>query len=314
VLIPLLRSRKRIAILQTLQCARVASARVSVIARPRSLLVPATDAWFHEVKYDGYRMMVVRDGDRVRLISKGGHDYAKRFPWIVEAARKNRQSQFVIDGETVLLGVDGVPDFDGLHSGKHNDEVQFYAFDILTMGGNDLRRLPLSLRKQNLARLLARRSDGIFVAPFERGEIGPDLFRKAWSSIWKGWCRSTPRAPIARAAAHTGSRSRTRGIRPTGGCRISFEGATPMKFTEPRPYADPEVAARKIMELANAFEPQQDGRIYIEKINGPFLFELKGTPAEYKAGLDLAIAKGWLRLHESGTYVKVTEAGTALFA
>jgi len=72
-----------------------------------------------------------------------------------------------------------------------------------------------------------------------------------------------------------------------------------MKFAEPHPYADPEAAARKLLELANAFEPVQDGRIYIEKINGPFLFELKGTPAEYKAGLDYAIATGWLILHES---------------
>jgi len=66
------------------------------------------------------------------------------------------------------------------------------------------------------------------------------------------------------------------------------------KFVQPRRYADPEAAARKIIELANAVEPVQDGRIHIEKINGPFLFQLKGTPAEYKAGLDLAIAKGWL--------------------
>jgi hypothetical protein len=58
----------------------------------------------------------------------------------------------------------------------------------------------------------------------------------------------------------------------------------------------------------------QDGRINIEKINGPFLFELKGTPAEYKAGLDYAIAKGWLILHESGTYVRFADAGAALFA
>ena len=57
-----------------------------------------------------------------------------------------------------------------------------------------------------------------------------------------------------------------------------------MKFIEPRPFADPDAAARKLMELANAFEPVQDGRIYIEKINGPFIYELKGTPAEYKAG------------------------------
>ncbi len=87
-----------------------------------------------------------------------------------------------------------------------------------------------------------------------------------------------------------------------------------MKFITPRPLAEPEAAARKLMELANAFEPIQEGRIYIEKINGPFLFELKGTPAEYRAGLDLCIARGWLELHESGTYVKLTEAGAAMFA
>ena len=87
-----------------------------------------------------------------------------------------------------------------------------------------------------------------------------------------------------------------------------------MKFIAPRPFANPAAAARKLMGLANAFEPVQDGRIYIEKINAPFLFELKGTPAEYKAGLDLCIAKGWLWLHESGTYVMLTEAGAAMFA
>jgi len=97
----------------------------------------------------------------------------------VEAALKNRHRQFVIDGEAVVLGVDGVSDFNALHFGKHNEEVQLYAFDILALDGDDLRRLPLSLRKTNLAQLLARRPDGIFVAPFEQGEIGPDLFRAA---------------------------------------------------------------------------------------------------------------------------------------
>ena len=58
----------------------------------------------------------------------------------------------------------------------------------------------------------------------------------------------------------------------------------------------------------------QDGRIHIELINGPFLYELRGSPAEYKAGLDLAIERGWLWLHESGTYVKFTQAGAELFA
>jgi hypothetical protein len=87
-----------------------------------------------------------------------------------------------------------------------------------------------------------------------------------------------------------------------------------MKFIDPRPFADPDAAARKLLELANAFEPVQDGRIYIEKINEPFLYQLKGTPAEYKAGLERATAKGWLWLHESGTYVKLTEVGAAMFA
>jgi hypothetical protein len=58
----------------------------------------------------------------------------------------------------------------------------------------------------------------------------------------------------------------------------------------------------------------QDGRIHIELINRPFLQEHRGSPAEYKAGLDFAIEHGWLWLHESGTYVKFTQAGSELFA
>ena len=76
-----------------------------------------------------------------------------------------------------------------------------------------------------------------------------------------------------------------------------------MKLTVDRPFADPEKAARRLLEHAHAFEPIQDGRIYIEKLNGPFLFGDKGTPAEYTAGLKLATERGWLRLHESGTFV-----------
>ena len=87
-----------------------------------------------------------------------------------------------------------------------------------------------------------------------------------------------------------------------------------MKFAETRIYADPEKAARKLVEIASTIEPVQDGRICIEKINGPFLFKEGGTPAEYKAGLELAIARGWLWKHESGTYVKFTQAGADLFA
>jgi bifunctional non-homologous end joining protein LigD len=145
----------------------------------RGTKVPAGPDWIHEIKHDGCRLIVQREGKRVRLFTRNGHDWTDRYPLIVEAALKNRATSFVIDGEAVLLGVDGVSDFDGLHSKKHDDEVQLYAFDCLALDGDDLRKLPLSMRKTNLARLLTRRPDGIFVAPFEQGEIGPDLFRKA---------------------------------------------------------------------------------------------------------------------------------------
>ena len=135
--------------------------------------------WLHEVKYDGFRLLVHRKGDRVRLITRGGHDWSKRYPWIVEAALKNRHKQFVLDGEAVVLGADGISDFNALHSGKHNHEVQLYAFDVLAMDGDDLRELPLLQRKAKLDKLLARRHGGIFVGSFEQGEIGPDLFRHA---------------------------------------------------------------------------------------------------------------------------------------
>jgi bifunctional non-homologous end joining protein LigD len=145
----------------------------------RGTEVPAGPDWLHEIKHDGYRLIVVRDGARVRLFTRNGHDWTGRYPLIVEAALKNRQTSFVFDGEAVLLGVDGISDFNGLHSRRHDDEVQLYAFDILALGGEDLRKLPLGLRKANLARLLARRPEGIFVSEFEQGEIGPDLFRQA---------------------------------------------------------------------------------------------------------------------------------------
>jgi ATP-dependent DNA ligase len=61
--------------------------------------VPTGSEWLHEIKYDGDRLRVERNGDRVRLITRGGYDWTNRFPWIAEAALKKRQKLFVIDGE-----------------------------------------------------------------------------------------------------------------------------------------------------------------------------------------------------------------------
>jgi hypothetical protein len=80
----------------------------------------------------------------------------------------------------------------------------------------------------------------------------------------------------------------------------------PNEIHFPRPFADPEKAARRILGIANAVEPIQ-GR-HIEKINESFLFRDRGSPAEYGAGLKLAIERGWLKTHESGTFVTFTPA------
>jgi bifunctional non-homologous end joining protein LigD len=169
----------------------------------RGTKVPATSDWVHEVKYDGFRLIVHRDGERVRLLTRNGHDWAGRYPWIVESALKNKTKRFAIDGEAVVLGVDGIADFAALYSRKHDDGVQLYAFDILAFDGDDLRQLPLSMRKTNLARLLARRPDGIFVAPYEQGEIGPDLFLAARRMGAGGFGQQAPRPRIPRRPMST---------------------------------------------------------------------------------------------------------------
>ncbi|MET4520111.1 hypothetical protein [Bradyrhizobium sp. I1.7.5] len=78
-----------------------------------------------------------------------------------------------------------------------------------------------------------------------------------------------------------------------------------MNHAEGQPYVDPEAAARKLVELAANVEAVQDGRIYIERINAPFMFNLKGSGSEFGAGLKPAVERGWLSKHENGTYVKL---------
>jgi len=88
-----------------------------------------------------------------------------------------------------------------------------------------------------------------------------------------------------------------------------------MKYATNRPYSDPNRLRAASWSTLRPPNPSREGRIYIEKINGPFLFGDKGTPAEYSAGLELAISRaaGWSCI-ESGTFVKLTQSGADLFA
>jgi hypothetical protein len=86
-----------------------------------------------------------------------------------------------------------------------------------------------------------------------------------------------------------------------------------MKFVEPSAFTDPDVAARKLVEIASTIEPGHEGRIYIELVNQPFL-DAGAAPGQFRAALARAVELGWLWRHESGTYVKFTPAGAEMFA
>jgi hypothetical protein len=119
----------------------------------------------------------------VRLYTRNGYDWTKRYPLIVEAALRIRSSQFVLDGEAVLLGVDGISDFEGMMAGQHNEGVQLYAFDILALiariSGSCL-CIYAGLTWGACSH--AARTVSTF-APFEQGEIGPDLFKAVYRRV-----------------------------------------------------------------------------------------------------------------------------------
>ena len=86
-----------------------------------------------------------------------------------------------------------------------------------------------------------------------------------------------------------------------------------MKFVESSSFTDPDVAARRSVEIASTVEAVQDGRIFIELVNQPFL-DSGAAPCQFRAALARAIELGWVWRHESGTCLKFAPAGADLFA
>ena len=118
---------------------------------------PSGPLWVHEIKHDGYRLMVRRDGSRiVRCFTRNGNDWTDRFPAIVETASQLRATSFLIDGEVVIISDDGTPDFRALRSQHRDHEAVLVAFDLLERDGEDLRDLPLIERKRRLGRLIGK--------------------------------------------------------------------------------------------------------------------------------------------------------------
>ena len=112
---------------------------------------PTGSDWLHEIKHDGCRLMVRRDPIGIRLLTRNGHDWSPRYPLMVEAVNQLKVRSCLIDGEAVACDDNGVAVFARLRrklSGRH---VFLFAFDLLELDGEDLRREPFETRKATLA-------------------------------------------------------------------------------------------------------------------------------------------------------------------
>jgi bifunctional non-homologous end joining protein LigD len=115
---------------------------------------PPGPGWLHEIKHDGFRIMARRNGDGVRLYTRNGYDFAVRFPQIVEAVSKLKVRSCFIDGEAIVVDENGLAVFDLIRRYTTIARAVHCAFDLLELDRNDLRRQPIEIRKDMLAKLL----------------------------------------------------------------------------------------------------------------------------------------------------------------
>jgi ATP-dependent DNA ligase len=155
----------------------------------------------HEIKHDGFRLQVWRDGDRVRLFTRRGFDWTTRYPRIVHSARRVPVTQFLIDGEAVVCGEDGVSNFERLHSRVDDASVFLYAFDLLAIDGTDIRRDWLEDRRAKLNTLLAK-PDGIRFCEHFDGD-GERMFAEACKLGLEGIVSKRRDAPYRSGRSHT---------------------------------------------------------------------------------------------------------------
>jgi bifunctional non-homologous end joining protein LigD len=115
---------------------------------------PSGPDWVHEIKHDGYRLMARRDPVGIRLLTRNGHDWADRYPAIVEAVNQLRARSCLLDGEAVVCDANGLAVFERLRYRRDDRSVFLFAFDLLELDGEDLRRASFETRKATLASLL----------------------------------------------------------------------------------------------------------------------------------------------------------------
>ena len=139
---------------------------------------PLRGLWLHEIKHDGYRVIARKDGPRVRLYSRPGNDLTRQFPLIVEALARLRSCSCIIDGEAVACDDNGIASFELIRQHRVDAGVFLYAFDLLELNGDDLRRDPLQVRKATLTSVVAKAVAGIRFNEHPESD-GETVFRHA---------------------------------------------------------------------------------------------------------------------------------------
>ena len=158
-------------------------------------------AWIYERKLDGERLVVFRDGDRVRLMTRNRNDVSATYPELIEALAEQPPQDFVADGEVVAFDGD-VTSFSRLQSRMQIDDpkaaresgidVHLYLFDLMHLDGHDLTQLPLRRRKAILSKALCFRDPLRFTS--HRNEDGEAFFEEACQKGWEGLIAKDARA------------------------------------------------------------------------------------------------------------------------
>jgi bifunctional non-homologous end joining protein LigD len=137
---------------------------------------PASGNWSYELKFDGFRVCAIKDGKKINLVSRNGNELRDRFPEVVEALKDFPADNCVLDGEVVALDEEGRSSFQllqGIEMEDHHAPIVFYVFDLMQRNGRSLTGLPLTARKEVLAKICEGVGDPIRYS----GEIGGDAQR-----------------------------------------------------------------------------------------------------------------------------------------
>jgi bifunctional non-homologous end joining protein LigD len=150
---------------------------------------PEGDEWLHEIKYDGYRLLVHIDGGSVKLITRGGLDWTGKFPALAHSLGELPLDTGLIDGEVVHLDPKGISSFSGLQdaiSSGHTDTLNFFAFDLLYRDGWDLTDAPLEDRKAALAEIISPQAQDMLRYSDHQIGRGPTFLTQACSFALEG--------------------------------------------------------------------------------------------------------------------------------